>query len=63
MKMTKSEFFKWANEQKQWTENEMLSPHNRDIADSEIVDVISWQRFASIINRLIDGAIEIDNED
>ena len=63
MKMTKFEFYTWANKQTQSTENEMLSPHNRDVADSEIVEVLSWDRFVSITSRLIDGKIEIIEEE
>ena len=63
MKMTKFEFYTWANKQTQSTENEMLSPHNRDVADSEIVEVLSWDRFVSITSRLIGGEIEIIEEE
>ena len=63
MKMTRSEFYTWANKQTQSTENEMLSPHNRDVADSEIVEVFPWDRFVSITSRLIDGEIEIIEEE
>lgn len=59
MKMTKSQFYKWARRQLQETENEMLSPHNRDIADSELVEVLPWDNFVSITSRLIEGKIEI----
>lgn len=63
MKMTKSQFYKWARRQLQETENEMLSPHNRDVADSEIVEVLPWDSFISISSRLIDGKIEIVEEE
>lgn len=63
MKLTKSEFLKWVNGQTQWVENEMLEPKNKRVADSEIVDVIEWRKVASILNRLIDGEIEIVEED
>lgn len=63
MKMTKFEFYTWANKQTQSTENEMLSPHNRDVADSEIVEVLPWDSFVSITSRLIDGKIEIIEEE
>lgn len=63
MKMTKSQFYKWARQQLQETENEMLSPHNRDIADSELVEVLPWDNFVSITSRLIDGKIEIVEEE
>lgn len=63
MKMTKSQFYKWARQQLQETENEMLYPHNRDIADSEIVEVLPWDNFVSITSRLIDGKIEIVEEE
>ena len=63
MKMTKSQFYKWVSKRIQETENEMLSPHNRDVADSEIVEVLSWDDFVSISSRLIDGKIEIVEEE
>lgn len=63
MKMTKHQFFEWAKRQTQATENEFLEPHNRDVADSEIVEVLPWTDFASIVHRLIDGDIEIIEEE
>ena len=63
MKMTKSQFYKWTRQQLQETENEMLSPHNRDVADSEMVEVLPWDNFVSISSRLIDGKIEIVEEE
>lgn len=63
MKMTKSQFYKWARKRIQETENEMLSPHNRDVADSEVVEVLSWDDFVSLSSRLIDGKIEIVEEE
>ena len=63
MKMTKSQFYVWANKQTQSTENEMLWPHNRDVADSEIVEVLPWDSFVFIASRLIDGKIEIIEEE
>lgn len=63
MKMTRSQFYVWANKQTQSTENEMLWPHNRDVADSEIVEVLPWDRFVFITSRLIDGKIEIIEEE
>ena len=63
MKMTRSKFYTWANKQTQSTENEMLSPHNRDVADSEIVEVLSWDSFVFLTSRLIDGEIEIIEEE
>lgn len=63
MKMTRSQFYVWANKQTQSTENEMLWPHNRDVADSEIIEVLPWDRFVSITSRLIDGKIEIIEEE
>ena len=63
MKMTRSEFYVWANKQTQSTENEMLSPHNRDVADSEIVEVLPWDSFVFITASLIDGKIEIIEEE
>ena len=63
MKVTKSQFYVWASKQTQSTENEMLYPHNRDVADSEIIEVLPWDRFVSIISRLIDGKIEIIEEE
>ena len=62
MKMTKSQFYKWARKQTQSTENELLWPHNRDVADSEIVEVLPWDSFVHISRRLIDGRIEIVEE-
>lgn len=63
MKMTRSKFYTWANRQTQSTENEMLWPHNRDVADSEIVEVLPWNNFVSITSRLIDGGIKIVEEE
>lgn len=63
MKMTKSQFYKWARKQTQSTENELLWPHNRDIADSEIVEVLPWDRFVFIASRLMEGRIEIVEEE
>ncbi|MBO1087191.1 hypothetical protein [Enterococcus mundtii] len=63
MELTRSEFFQWAFRQTQNTENEMLEPHNRDVPDSEIVDVLSWQKFTHIICSLLDGNIQIKEED
>ena len=63
MRKTKSQFYAWANKQTQSTENEMLYPHNRDVADSEIIEVLPWDRFVSITSRLIDGKIEIIEEE
>lgn len=62
MKMTKSQFYKWARKQTQYTENELLWPHNRDIADAEIVELLPWDRFVSIFGMLNDGRIEIVEE-
>lgn len=62
MKMTKSQFYKWASNQTQSTENEMLSPHNRDVADSEIEEVLPWDRFVFMTSSLMDGRIEIVEE-
>ena len=45
-----------------FTENEMLSPHNRDVADSEIVEVLPWDRFVFMASSLMDGRIEIVEE-
>ena len=41
----------------------MLYPHNRDVADSEIIEVLPWDRFVSITSRLIDRKIEIIEEE
>lgn len=60
MKMTRNELFKWAKRQTQWTENEALNPHNPDIADSEVVDVLPWENFVSIIYAITEGRIEIE---
>lgn len=63
MKMTKSQFMKWAKKQTQSTENELLWPHNRDVADSETVELLPWDRFVHIAYSLIDGRIEIVEEE
>ena len=60
MKMTRNELFNWAKHQIRWTENEALNPHNPDIADSEIVDVLPWENFAAIIYAITEGRIEIE---
>lgn len=60
MKMTRNELFKWAKGQTQWAENDVLNPHNPDIADSEMVDVLPWENFVSIIYAITDGKIEIE---
>ena len=60
MKMTRNELFKWAKSQTQWTENELLNPHNPDVPDSEIVDVLPWENFVSIIYAITEGRIEIE---
>ena len=62
MKKTRTEFLKWARQRTQFTENEMLYPHNRDIADSEEVEVISWMDFTSLIYQITEGKIEIVEE-
>ena len=62
MEMTKSEFFKWALQKTQYVENEMLSPHNPKVADSEVVDVLSWQMFTHIVNCLLDETIVIKED-
>ena len=61
--MTKSQFYKWERKQTQETENKMLSPHNRDVADSEIVEVLPWDRFVFMASSLMDGRIEIIEEE
>lgn len=60
MKITRNDFFKWAKNQTQWTENEVLHPHNPDVADNEIVDVLPWKNFVSIIYSITEGRIEIE---
>ena len=60
MKMTRNELFNWAKGQTQWTENEALNPHNSDIADSEIVDVLPWESFVFIIYAITEGKIKIE---
>ena len=62
MRMTRTEFLKWARKRTQFTENELLYPYNRDVADSEEVEVISWMDFASLIYRITEGDIEIVKE-
>lgn len=63
MKMTREQFFKWANQQVQTVENELLEPKNKRVADEEIVEVLTWDRFAHIAYELIEGRIEIVEED
>lgn len=60
MKLSRNELFKWAKQQTQWTENEALQPHNPDVADSEMVDVLPWENFVSIIYSITEGRIEIE---
>ena len=60
MKMTRNELFNWAKHQTRWTENEVLNPHNPDVADSEIVNVLPWENFVNIINAITEGRIEIE---
>ena len=62
MKMTRTEFLNWTRQRTQFVENDMLYPHNRDIADSEEVEVISWMDFASLIYQITEGKIEIVEE-
>lgn len=63
MEMTESQFFKWASQRIQYTENECLSPHNKDIADSENVDVIRWNDFVDLAYKLIKEDITIIKEE
>ena len=60
MKLSRSDLIKWAKKQTQWTENEALQPHNPDVADSEIVDVLPWENFVNIIYAITEGRIEIE---
>ena len=60
MKLSRKDFFKWAKRQTQWTDNELLNPHNPDVADSEIVEVLPWENFVSIIYALTEGRIEVE---
>ena len=60
MKMTRNELFNWAKQQTHWTENGALSPHNPDIADNEVVGVLLWENFVSIIYAITEGKIEIE---
>lgn len=60
MKMTRNEFYKWAKQRTQWTENFALNPHNPDIADNEIIEVISWRDFVDLIYQITEGRIEIE---
>ena len=62
MKMTRNEFYKWTKQRTQWTENESLNPHNPDVSDAEIVEVISWMDFVSLIYQITEGKIEIVEE-
>lgn len=59
MKVTRTEFLRWARQRTQFIENEMLYPHNPDIADSEEVEIISWMDFASLIYQITEGKIVI----
>lgn len=59
MEMTRHEFYKWAEQRVQWTENDLLYPHNPDIADTEVVDVIAWSDFVDLIYQLTEGKIVI----
>lgn len=59
MEMTRCEFYKWAKQRVQWTENDLLYPHNPDIADTEVVDVIAWSDFVDLIHQLTEGRIVI----
>lgn len=59
MEMTRCEFYKWAKQRVQWTENDLLYPHNPDIADTEVVDVIAWSDFVDLIYQLTEGKIVI----
>lgn len=36
MKMTKERLYKWMRRQTPWAENELLNPHNKDVADNEV---------------------------
>lgn len=60
--MTRNEFLKWAKRRAQWTLNEVLHPHNPDVADSEIIEVVSWDDFVSLIHKITEGRIEIVEE-
>ena len=60
MKLSRNDLFKWAKGQAQWTENESLNPHNPDVADSEIVEVLPWKNFVSIIYAITEDRIEIE---
>lgn len=57
--MTRNEFYKWAKQRVQWTDNDLLYPHNPDIADAEVVDVIAWSDFVDLIYQLTEGKIVI----
>lgn len=59
MEITLVDFLKWARQRTQTTGNEMLYPHNPDIADSEEVEVISWSDFSALIYQLAEGRIVI----
>ena len=60
MKMSRNDFFKWVKGQTQWTDNDLLNPHNPDVADSEIVEVLPWENFVFIIYEITEGRIEIE---
>lgn len=61
-KMTQEQFFKWANQQVQTVENELLEPKNKRVADEEIIEVLTWDRFTHIVYQLIEGRVEITDE-
>ncbi|WP_407391616.1 hypothetical protein [Carnobacterium jeotgali] len=63
MKMTKSQFYIWARTQTRETENEMLTPENREIAGLELVELLPWDNFLHISDCLIDKRIEIIEEE
>ena len=63
MKLTRNQLFEWAKRQTQWTDNDLLNPHNPDVADSEMVTVLPWTNFVSIIYRITEGRIEIIDEE
>lgn len=63
IKMTRNEFYAWVKQRVQWVENEMLNPHNPDIADSEVVEVLPWTEFVSLIYQITEGEIVLEGSE
>lgn len=63
IKMTRNEFYAWVKQRVQWVENEMLNPRNPDIADSEVVEVLPWTEFVSLIYQITEGEIVLEGSE